>query len=125
MSYVERRVGCCRKIALRHHGHLSRRRFRQLMELTLRILIVYSEAFNAHKKNRRWQHALRTLFVCPFSLATDMLSAILFGANVGRRHVLVICSLWLWVVGTAFAYLYQFKHLAQPIWHLLKGLFRA
>ena len=123
MSHVDRRVGCCRKIALRHNGHISGSRFRQLTELALRGLIVYREAFNAHQKNRLWGHALLCLFVCPFSMVTDMLSAIFFRLDARKSHVILIWFLWLWVLVGICTYLYQFRHFAQPIWHLLKGLF--
>jgi len=125
MSHVDRRVRCCRQIALRHIGHLPGSRFRQLAEFALREIIVYREAFNAHRKNGARGQALLTALVCPFTVAADILSAALSMPDATRRRAFAIRFLWVWVLAGTLAYLYQFKHLTRPIWNLLTGLVQS
>jgi len=125
MSHVERRVRCCRRIALRHLGHLPGSRFRRLTEFALREIIIFREAFNAHRKNRAWGPAMRTLLAAPFTVIADTITAALSGLAPARRRAFAVRFLWAWVAVGAGAYLYQFKHLAQPIWNLLAGLVQS
>ncbi|MGJ3259859.1 MAG: glycosyltransferase family 2 protein [Rhodospirillales bacterium] len=111
MSHTDRRIVCCREIALRYLPALKSRRVSRFANLWRRLAIVYGEAMRA-------QPARKRAFVLRVggALCTDTLNA-LTGAsgNPPRERPFGVALCAVWVFGLLALYLLQFRHLADPI----------
>ena len=111
MSHTDRRIACCREIALRYLPALRARGGFALPKLWRRLAIVYGEAAHA-QPDRKWS------FVCggAGALACDTLNALTGGAgDKTHERPLGIALSTIWVVAILALYLAQFHQLVGPI----------
>ncbi len=115
MSHTDRRITCCREIALRHLPALKRRGVSRFTNLWRRLAIVYGEAMRAQPR-RKWAFILRA----GGALCADTLNAITGGnTEPPRESPLGISLSAVWVFGFLALYVLQFKQLAGPIMSVL------
>lgn len=111
MSHTDRRIACCREIALRYLPALKARGGFALPKLWRRLAIVHGEAAHA-QPDRKWSF----VFGAAGALARDTLNALSGGAGgKTRERPLGIAFSTIWVLATLALYLAQFHQLVGPI----------
>ncbi len=117
MSHTDRRIACCRKIALRYLPALKARRIAPLPAFWHRLLVIYAEAMRADPK-RRFAFGLGFAGAL-FDLTASYLSG---GAEISaadRERTSGIAMAAAWSAGVIGLYLYQFRDMLRPILHVL------
>ncbi|MBO6948169.1 MAG: glycosyltransferase family 2 protein [Rhodospirillales bacterium] len=111
MSHTDRRIACCREIALRYLPALKARGGFALPKLWRRLAIVHGEAARAQPE-RKWSFILKGAG----ALAWDTLYALSgdLGEKTPERPCgIMVCAAWM--IAVLVLYLSQFQQLAGPI----------
>ncbi len=105
-SYAKRRLECTLRIATQFKGAGI-----GIFSFWYRILAVHYEAVNAYLARSRYLAALGAALGAPVAL----IKLTLLDGETTRNRPLIPVTLWLWVIGAALAYLYQFRGFIEPI----------
>lgn len=108
MSHTDRRIACCREIALRYLPALKARGVYPLAKLWRRLAVVHGEAARA-QPDRKWSFA----FGAAGALVCDTLKAVTGDSRRETPLGIALCAIW--VTAVVALYLAQFHQLVGPI----------
>ncbi len=117
MSHTDRRIACCRTVAVRHLPALKRRGASGMSNLWRRLALVYLEAANAQPASK-WRYLATGVVDI---LATTLTALIPPSEADGKPMAApgVTAFFAIWVAGVLGLYLFSFRDLVQPIFHTL------
>lgn len=118
-SHTERRLECSLRIAKQFLPTLSDRPGVPLFSFWYRILSVHYEALNAYLSQGRFFAAFGVALRFPVNTMILTFGHKKMKAPMRNKQRLISVFLWLWVVGIAVAYLYQFSGYFDPILRVL------
>jgi glycosyltransferase involved in cell wall biosynthesis len=113
MSHTDRRIVCCREIALRYLPALKSRRVSRFVNLWRRLAIVYGEAMRA-QPGRKWRYALAAAAALPVD-TLRVFTGFDGDGKAPRETAPAVIAGAVWVIAVLGLYVVQFKSLAGPI----------
>ncbi len=117
MSHTDRRIACCRTVAVRHLPALKRRGAGGMSNLWRRIALVYLEAANAQPA-RKWRYlATGAADILATTLTVLIPPSEADGQPMAAPGVTAFFAFW--IAGVLGLYLFSFRDLVQPILYTL------
>lgn len=118
-SHTQRRLDCTLEIAGRHVIDLKKRTGIWMTSLWFRVAAVHYEAIMAHRSHNNTLSAGWVLARLPVKLAAASLDAAIGrDAKPGKGVAAFLAG---WIIVVLSAYLFQFRHLVEPILKVLRG----
>jgi len=116
-SHTERRLDCTLEIADRHVADIGKRGGSKIASLWFRVAAVHYEAIMAYRSLDNMARASLVLARLPGKLMRATLDAVIgAGVTPGKTMAMVFAG---WIVVILSAYVFQFRHLINPILQVL------